>query len=325
MFPLISIIIPTYNRYDECIRAIESALCQDYKPINIIVVEDGSASGIKEWIQGRLKSDARIPIKYFNNEKNLGLAATKNNGIKSADGDYVAILDDDDEWKANKLSVQMMSLKDFLVDNHDELAIVTSAVEVRDEAGIIEYITPCGNSGRLKDDIIANGIKTPSSTFLMPRKAVLEIGGYDESLRSSTDHDMMMSLASQNFFGVAVHEALAINYSRVGRNTNMTNTKQRLISVDQFLKKWTPTIENWLGVKKAKSFCKIYFAKVGTILFINKLLSGNFFEAVYCIGRIFSRSGFGASIIKVVFFPTFKAVLKLFLPKPLIRKMKGLS
>lgn len=322
---LISVVITTYDRFDEAKRAICSVTNQIYRPIEIIVVEDGSRSGLEKWISEVRVRDDDVTIKYLNNDKNLGIAATKNNGIRAASGEYIAILDDDDEWKSDKLLRQMQEMRKFLTDHPGMFAIATSGLEVRDSEGKVEYTAPCGNLGRLREDIVSNGLKTPSSTFFFPRKKILELGGYDESLKSSLDHDIIMVLALAGFYGIAVQSPLVINYSRVGRNTNMTNTVQRLDSVKQFLEKWSSTFETWLGNKKARKFHGDYFAKVGTMLFINKLLSKNFGEAAYCLRQIFSNSGLSISVFKIVLVPTLKSLVKIFIPSIFVRKIKGLS
>ena len=89
----ISVIIPTFNRIDILNRAIDSVLNQSINPYDIIVVDDGSTDGTSDMIKQKYKS-----IKLIQ-QKNSGVSAARNNGIKNAQGDWIALLDSDDEWK----------------------------------------------------------------------------------------------------------------------------------------------------------------------------------------------------------------------------------
>jgi glycosyltransferase involved in cell wall biosynthesis len=101
MNKLISTIIPVWNGEKYLAEAIESALKQDYLEQEIIVIDDGStdntASVAKQFIN---------KIQYIY-QKNKGLGASRNTGIKAAQGSYIAFLDSDDQWEKNKLSSQM--------------------------------------------------------------------------------------------------------------------------------------------------------------------------------------------------------------------------
>lgn len=91
--PLVSIVIPTYNRKIMLKRLLHSLLRGSYSNIEIIVIDDNSNENIKKMIQDNFKKDTRI--KYFKNSKNLFAAGSKNVGLKNAKGIYVAFIDDD--------------------------------------------------------------------------------------------------------------------------------------------------------------------------------------------------------------------------------------
>ena len=97
----ISVVIPTFNRISLVARAIDSALKQSLNPYEIIVVDDGSDDGTSEMIQNKYKS-----IKLIQQQNN-GVSAARNNGIKHAKGDWIALLDSDDEWIEKKLENQV--------------------------------------------------------------------------------------------------------------------------------------------------------------------------------------------------------------------------
>ncbi len=98
---LISIVIPTYNRYDLVLRAIDSTLKQTHKEVEIIVVDDCSRDSRYERLLNR------TDIRYFKLEKRSGLpSVVRNFGIKKSIGNWIAFLDDDDYWLPHKLATQ---------------------------------------------------------------------------------------------------------------------------------------------------------------------------------------------------------------------------
>ena len=109
---LVSVIIPTYNRFSFLINAIESVMSQTYKNFEIIVVNDGSSQ--KEYYENKLPKNIKI-INLETNQKNLiGFVSEgyiRNFGIEIAEGDYLAFLDDDDIWLPEKLEIQIDAMK----------------------------------------------------------------------------------------------------------------------------------------------------------------------------------------------------------------------
>jgi GT2 family glycosyltransferase len=125
----VSVVIPTYNRADLLPRAIESALAQTAPPVEIIIVDDGSTDDTPAVVlryaerhAGRVRS-LRIP--------NGGVARARNAGIAAARGQWVALLDSDDEWATSKLAVQMAALA-----AHPEALWSCSGCELIDGAGV---------------------------------------------------------------------------------------------------------------------------------------------------------------------------------------------
>lgn len=104
---LVSVIIPAYNCEKYIGLAIESALAQDV-PMEILVINDCAKDGTEQAIQSYL-NDPRI--RYIRNEKNLGVAKTRNRGVRLAQGRYVAFLDSDDWWEPGKLKKQLEVLE----------------------------------------------------------------------------------------------------------------------------------------------------------------------------------------------------------------------
>ncbi len=97
--PLISVIIPTFNRINLLKETVDSVRNQSFREFEIIVVNDGSTDGTGEWL--RDQTDLRAI-----EQTNLGIATARNNGAAAAKGDWLAFLDHDDLWAPDKLLIQ---------------------------------------------------------------------------------------------------------------------------------------------------------------------------------------------------------------------------
>ena len=105
MKDLISVMIPMYNSEAYIYETIKAALLQSYKPIEILVMDDGSTDKSAQIVESMIKEYGES-IKYFR-ENNSGVSATRNKGIKKAKGKWIAFLDSDDLWLPTKLEKQM--------------------------------------------------------------------------------------------------------------------------------------------------------------------------------------------------------------------------
>jgi glycosyltransferase involved in cell wall biosynthesis len=112
--PLVSVVIPTFNRTEQTIAAISSVLGQTYTNVDIIVVDDGSTDGSGQAIQGFIRQKANGCHRIlFVSQLNQGASVARNTGIANAQGEYIAFLDSDDSWDAEKLEYQMQALDRF--------------------------------------------------------------------------------------------------------------------------------------------------------------------------------------------------------------------
>ena len=100
----ISVIIPAYNSEKTILRALESVNSQTFKPIEIIVINDYSSDKTEEVVKS-FKSE--ITIIFLSNETNKGPSYSRNRGIRSSNGNWIAFLDADDYWHPQKLEFQI--------------------------------------------------------------------------------------------------------------------------------------------------------------------------------------------------------------------------
>lgn len=282
----VTAIITTYDRPQLVRRAINSVLAQTYEQPEIIVVEDGSATNVKQWLKEKQLSH----IRYICHESNKGLAAARNTGLSMANGEYIAYLDDDDEWKSNRLEKQISLLEELTAEEKSQLGVIYCGVEKRSPDGSIIRTLHPKNQGDLKASIIQEGISTLSSTFLFSKRSLEEIGGFDEKLPSSIDDDIWMALASHGYSAFAVDEPLVVVYESHNRARMLNSTDKRIQGVRAFVEKWRPIYESWLGETQGRNYSHRYFARVVALLAANKIVAGEFSEAGQAIRKIFEYS-----------------------------------
>ncbi len=125
--PLVSVVIPTYNRGYCLQRCLDSVLRQSHQNIEILLVDDGSDDGTGEWVKRFYDGDARIRYVY---QCNRGVAAARNHGLRLACGEFVALLDSDDVWKPWKLELQLA-----VMAHRPEIGMVWTDMEAIDARG----------------------------------------------------------------------------------------------------------------------------------------------------------------------------------------------
>lgn len=186
--PFVSVIITTFNRPVFLREAITSVLRQNFDNFELIIIDDCSP-GLETPKAIESFNDKRI--KYIKNQINLGGTTSLNNGLNTATGKYVAILDDDDVWIAKeKLSQQVK----FLEENPEYVLVGTNMVVVDydTEKEIIRSKALYDDTSIRKNFLLSNPI-AHSSVFYR-RDAVLKVGGYDKKLSRGKDYDLLLKL-----------------------------------------------------------------------------------------------------------------------------------
>lgn len=117
MSNLVSVVIPTHNRADLLPRAINSVLKQTYTNIEVIIVSDGSTDNTRDVVDSFIKNDDRV--KFIEYTPSKGGNVARNKGIEASTGEYIAFLDDDDEWLLEKLKKQVE-----IIESDKEIGLV---------------------------------------------------------------------------------------------------------------------------------------------------------------------------------------------------------
>lgn len=283
---LVSAVVTTYKRPDSAKRAIHSVLAQTYQPIEILVVEDGSDSDLEQWCN----REAPERITYIRHEYNKGLAASRNTGLMRAKGSYVAYLDDDDEWKPERIKKQIEVISKLSEDEKCKFGVISCCVEVQSSDKNLITVYHHGTTGNLKESIKQHGLFTPPSSFLFSKFALEKVNGFDETLPSSIDHDVWMSLANNDYYGYAVNEVLVVTYERARRKTMMNDVSSRVIGVRKYLDKWEPIYVKWFGASQAIKYRQRYFAKVISNLVAAKFWDLDFKNAYIAAKQLYTYS-----------------------------------
>ena len=191
---LVSCVISTRNRQFLLEKALRSVISQTYKNLEILVVDDASEDNTELLVKKYIKIDRRI--KYFKNGNRSGGSNARNVGINEARGDYIAFLDDDDEWMTNKTEIQLQHIQPFD-------AILCSSF--------------LGNKRRIRHpnkhivflkDLRKGNIFGGTST-LMAKSSVMKNHPFDEDLFNGQDWDIFVRIASAYTLGY-VDECLVI-------------------------------------------------------------------------------------------------------------------
>ena len=299
----ISVIITTYNRPNLFKRALKAVKKQSYLLNEIIVVEDASNSGINEWIEDNFPE-----ITYIKNKKNLGLAGSRNVGIRESKSDWIAFLDDDDEWMPNRLEEQVHCYKNLKPAEKESLSCIQCGAKKIDTKGYVTGIQLPINDGNLKESIKKHGASTPSSSFLFQKKALENVGGFDERLASGIDHDIWMKLAVAGYSTKALKKPLVI-VREEPITTMMTNTEKRIQGITQYIGKWEPTYVEWYGEENGNKYAREYYSNVIGRLAGQKLAEHQFKQFYIAIRSIWSVIGFDILLLS----KTFNIVLKIYL------------
>lgn len=180
--PLVSVILTTHNRNKLLRRALNSVRSQSYKNLELIVIDDGSETSVQPILKDYERS---MVVRFFRNEVAKGACAARNKGIELASGEFIAGLDDDDEMMSERV--------EKLVDAYDDrFAFVTSdvlhiyknreLVWSKDKVITLQrllYSNQVGNQGLIK------------------RTRLIEVGGFDESLKAAQDYDLWVRLCKK--------------------------------------------------------------------------------------------------------------------------------
>jgi len=269
--PLVSVVIPTYGRSELLGRAIDSVLQQTYKPIEIIVVDDNDSDSehrahtekvLQPYLQNR-------QITYLQHEKNAGGSAARNTGIKASRGEYVALLDDDDEWFPEKIEKQVAYFQTL----GQEVGVVYCSYILENANGKKEFIRT--EKGDLTNELLMLQFDPGASSTLLFKKSVLEkIGYFDERFARHQDLEILIRLCRDYKIDVCHDILLKINGHNFPSAKKSAEVKKLLFST--FEKEI-----NALGFWDKRKVFAIHYEELSNFFFSER----NMLYTVYFLGK----------------------------------------
>jgi glycosyltransferase involved in cell wall biosynthesis len=224
-------VIPTHNRKEAVLRAVESVLRQSLSPFEIIIVDDGSSDGTAATDFSAI--DSRITL--ISHSKNRGGAVARNSGIDAARGNWIALLDSDDVWLDGKLERQFAELGEN-ANREDIFACANVLKELEDGQRVPFNDRRPPALQRLSDYFLLNGGTFQTSALLVPA-ALAKAVRFDERLKRHQDWDFVLRLVAAGAEVSYIHDTLVIYDAR---------DRAHKISAERSL---GPTLD-WLSIAK---------------------------------------------------------------------------
>lgn len=243
--PQVSVIIPTYKHSGFVLATLDSVFAQTFTDYEVIVVNDGSPDDTADVLRPLAQAGR---IRYVEQE-NRGQGAARNRGIAEAQGEFIALLDDDDLWPPGKLEWQTKALREN-----------PQAVLVYGRVSLVESDFSLSTSGEIQQDsatdddppsgfvleefLKQNWIHSPGQT-LIRRESLTQINGFDESIWGADDYDLYIRLAA---LGTFVHKnCLGLYYRQHAHNAskNIRRMYKNICAVRQKHLGLVPSLRNY--------------------------------------------------------------------------------
>lgn len=228
--PKVSVVITAHNRPDYLRAALKTVLDQTYRNTEIIVVDDASQIDLAG-VAGSFPHE----IRYVRQSENGGPSRARNRGVALAGGDYVAFLDDDDEWLADKLNAQVAAME-------GHLACLCGFIFLEHGANQVHNIK------HVNEDLLRLGNIFCGASGFMGRKDALLACPFDDNLSSGEDWDVYVRLSQRG--SIAYVPEPLFRY-RLGSHESIT-TKARTMQISDIGVRLEHIRKNriWLGERQ---------------------------------------------------------------------------
>lgn len=186
----VSIIIPSYKRADMLKKAIESALKQTYSNIEVVVVDDNQPSSIaRKSTEGVMSSYKNFSnVKYIKHSENKNGSAARNTGIKNSTGEYIAFLDNDDEFMPDKIELQVKRLEEL----PNDFGICYTKFIRKKEDKLIDRGIETREGTLTKEILMGTFYISSGSNMLLKREVVVKVNGFNESFQRRQDLEFLI-------------------------------------------------------------------------------------------------------------------------------------
>ncbi|MBN3895829.1 MAG: glycosyltransferase [Nostoc sp. NOS(2021)] len=233
--PIISVIIPAYNSEKTIKETIQSVLNQNFTDFELIVINDGSQDSTLEVVTQI--QDPRIKVFSYSN---AGGNVSRNRGLDRAGGEFVSFLDADDLWTPDKLQSQLKALQENVtakvayswtdyIDENSEIVLSGKRINVNEN---------------VYEKLLLNNFLENGSNPLICRKALITLGGFDESLSAAQDWDMWLRLASKFDFICVPSVQILYRISANSISSNLVRQEKYCLQVLEKAHKERPSLRD---------------------------------------------------------------------------------
>lgn len=251
---LVSCIIPTYKRSDMLINAITSITTQTYENLEIIIVDDNEPNDeFSVIVQERIMQIEDERIKYLQQENPINGAAARNYGIKHARGEYIAFLDDDDEWLPEKIEKQVKVLQDLDSSYGGVTCLVTifkNGKEVR--------TSPAYTEDNLHKRVLEHSVSIFTDTVLFRKGHLDKTGYFNESLQRHQDLQLFTDFLA-HYKMKPMNEVLV--HVHTDDPSNRPDTKKLIGVKENFFKAMTDNM-NLYSKKEQKNILASHYFEI---------------------------------------------------------------
>ena len=206
--PYFSIIVPTYNRGEFIIKALESIEKQSFKDWECLIIDDGSTDNTKEKVREFIKGDSRFQYHYQNNQER---SAARNNGIKKAKGKYICFLDSDDYYLSNRLK----NLHNELINKKYDVLYTGIKFEYNGSRIESTYVNPGNN---ILDYLAQNVIGIPQVCL---KRELFETNQFNTDISIGEDFELWVRISSEKKFNYQENNATIIAVEHDDRSVNL--------------------------------------------------------------------------------------------------------
>ena len=250
--PLVSVVIPTFNRAGQVLAALKSVLAQTYREFEVIVVDDGSADDTACVLRPFLSTeDGQANQVRYIFQPNQGQSAARNRGVEAARGEWIAFLDSDDVWFPEKLELQMRAIEQFAGKSW---ACITDARFVDDlgmdttvfRRGEKYYTDMIGLDHGTVESLVR--IRDPFcvSTLLVHAGVAKQVGWFEPDIKYAEDHDFLLRLSLVTSFCYVNKVLCLIDQSSSSPEEAGCRPWNR---IEVRLQGWQSILEKWLTMK----------------------------------------------------------------------------
>lgn len=282
--PRVSVVLPTYGRAEQLSRAIESVASQTYTDIELIVVDDGSPEPVAETITDEEVGSIET-VTFIRHRENRGANVARNSGIRAATGDYIAFLDDDDEWAETKVSKQV---RRFLSAGSD-VGVVYTGKRTHSVRGTSEFVPAA--EGDVMEDLLRGANFGQFSSVMVAADVIEEAGLPDERFPAWQDREWFFRLAKHCEFSY-VAEPLTIRHTASADRIGTQFEKKRDVAYPLFIDKHYSQAREY-GIYDARTFVATLRTDIGLSAvwageytkgrtqFVSAVLANPFYRPVY--------------------------------------------